>query len=128
MEWSTVFDNPTSITLAVIAMLVAKNAIELLKAKATDAMGLRSSDGLAIQRFAVGCNADPDHFGRVVRIDSNTKRSREIGEGFEDKANRGEFGCVWKDRDEVGELKAMIRENTMALKALTVYLQKNGNK
>ena len=125
MEWNQMFESPTQLTALIIALLIAKKALDLVSLKVRDSMGLKSEDGLAIQKFVRGCSVDPNHFSRVMSIDTNTKRSRDISEQFEDRANRGEFSCVWKDRDEISDLKAMVRENTAALKALTQYLQRS---
>lgn len=85
---------------------------------------------------ALACQTDPEHYNRIKAMgkqmdwvyrysQANEPALKKVREGIP----AGEFGCTWKDRDEVLHMMQAIKDNTRAVTALTVEIRKqNGHK
>lgn len=83
----------------------------------------------------LACQVDPQHFQRIINIDSKTDTIRNYTVANEpamrkvrDGVGAGTFSCVWKDRDEVLMHVSAMRELTKAMNALTVEIKKQNGR
>jgi len=60
----------------------------------------------------MACQIDPLHFQHV-------KETAESIREWDDKINRGDFSCAWRDRDEVRDFLEELRANRTATASLT---------
>ena len=126
MEWAKLFESPTHMTVMLVILIALWKALDLATIAIKDKLGLKSTDGLAMERFAVTCSAHPDHFNEVSNANVNASRSRDLLEKWDDKINQGFFSCNFKDRDEVIGLINAIKDNTKAVTELTRTMRNGG--
>lgn len=77
----------------------------------------------------LACQVDPLHFQRIREV-------HEKVESWDVRVQRGDFSCVWRDRDEIRDLletlrssstetRNALREMTRALRSLEAQLRTN---
>lgn len=94
----------------------------------------KTMDGVA-SMSKLQCMKDPLHYENIKRTAANvdwllkySKTNEPIMQMVREGIPKGDFGCTWKDRDEVLNMIHAMKENTRATNYLTTELRKQNGR
>jgi hypothetical protein len=120
-----------------IALIVIYKIVDVGKALllAKKLNGIASVDVKPISTMSpLACQVDPNHFKTILDTKKNTDAIRQYTEANKETMKEvrqgvasGEFGCLWKDRDEVRDFIEGMGSLTQAMYKLTKEVERSNN-